>query len=33
VWFRHPVVTGWFFLLVGAGVGVLARLVFHGTLT
>lgn len=32
VWFRHPVVTGWFFLLVGAGAGVLARLLFHGTL-
>ena len=32
VWFRHPVVTGWFFLLVGAGAGVVARLLFHGTL-
>lgn len=31
VWFRHPVVTGWFFLLLGAGVGVAARIVFHGT--
>lgn len=30
VWFRHPVVTGWFFLLVGAGAGILVRLLFHG---
>lgn len=33
VWFRHPVVTGWFFLLLGLGAGVVARLVFNGSLT
>jgi len=32
VWFRHPVVTGWFFLLLGIGAGVVARVVFHGPL-
>jgi len=30
VWFRHPVITGWFFLLVGAAAGVGAWLLFHG---
>lgn len=30
VWFRHPVVTGWIFLLLGLGAGVVARMVLHG---
>jgi putative oxidoreductase len=30
-WFRHPVVTGWLFLLLGIGAGAAARIMFHGT--
>ena len=30
VWFRHPVVTGWFFLLIGAAAGVSGWMLFHG---
>lgn len=29
VWFRHPVVTGWFCLLLAGGAAVAARLLFH----
>ncbi len=30
VWFRHPVITGWIFLLAGLGAGIAARLLLHG---
>lgn len=33
VWFRHPVITGWFFLLLAGAAAVVARLLFHGDLT
>jgi len=29
VWFRHPVATGWFFLLIAAGAVVLVRFLLH----
>jgi putative oxidoreductase len=31
-WFRHPVATGWIFLLLGVAAVVVARIVFHGSL-
>lgn len=29
-WFRHPMLTGWFCVLLGAGAAVAIRLLFHG---
>lgn len=31
-WFRHPVATGWLFLLLGVGAGIAARILFSITL-
>jgi putative oxidoreductase len=30
VWFRHPVATGWFFVLLGIAAAIVGRILLHG---